>query len=245
MKFLIQKINGEILHDFSFTLLESIKFLKWSSNGLTHVIIDYLDFENDNNDSWVFESTHGRHIPIGSVEFVSAWFKYFYNHTPLPINVPNELLNYGYRKIFNGDENSLPKSDSDFFVKSNDKIKSFTEIVNSEHSLIKGNYQISELIEIDSEWRCFVYKGELVGLQNYSGDFKMFPNLEEINYMIKAYTESPIAYTLDVGVHDERTFVIEVHDFFSCGLYGFSDHKRLPFMHIRWHDEYANKLKLS
>jgi hypothetical protein len=31
MKFLIQKINGEIRHDFAFTLLESLRFKKWLS----------------------------------------------------------------------------------------------------------------------------------------------------------------------------------------------------------------------
>ena len=33
MKFLIQKINGEIRHDFTFALLESIRFKNWLSRN--------------------------------------------------------------------------------------------------------------------------------------------------------------------------------------------------------------------
>ncbi len=71
--------------------------------------------------------------------------------------------------------------------------------------------------------------GELVGLQNYSGDFVNFPDVKKINKMISVYA-GPVAYTLDVGINSRGTFVVEVHDFFSCGLYGFSDRKILPFM---------------
>ena len=61
--------------------------------------------------------------------------------------------------------------------------------------------------------------------------------------MIKNYTTSPKAYTLDIGVNKkDGTFVIEVHNFFSCGLYGFSDHKLLPLMFISgWKELYKQR----
>ena len=37
-------------------------------------------------------------------------------------------------------------------------------------------------------------------------------------------------YTLDVGINSEKTFVIECHRFFSCGLYGYCDHNTIPIM---------------
>jgi hypothetical protein len=59
--------------------------------------------------------------------------------------------------------------------------------------------------------------------------------------MIKAYSkEAPVAYTLDVGVNKKHTFIIEAHDFFSCGLYGFADLKLLPLMFYRWFRDYIN-----
>lgn len=82
-----------------------------------------------------------------------------------------------------------------------------------------------------------------MGLQNYSGEFTKFPSVNKINAMIKHYKSAPIAYTLDVGVNDNGTFVIEVHDFFSCGLYGFSNYAILPNMYYRWFNEYTRNLK--
>jgi len=57
--------------------------------------------------------------------------------------------------------------------------------------------------------------------------------------MIKAYTKAPVAHTLDVAISGGETVIIEVHDFFSCGLYGFADHKILPFMFARWFQEFV------
>jgi len=59
--------------------------------------------------------------------------------------------------------------------------------------------------------------------------------------MINSYITQPIAYTLDVGVVNDKTYIIEVHDFFSCGLYGFSNHQILPFMFSRWFNSFINK----
>ena len=48
--------------------------------------------------------------------------------------------------------------------------------------------------------------------------------------MIKDYKDSPLSYTLDVGINNNGTFIIEVHPFVSCGLYGFSDYRILCYM---------------
>jgi len=53
-----------------------------------------------------------------------------------------------------------------------------------------------------------------------------------INEMINEYKGKNLCYTLDVGVNDKGTFILESHDFFSCGLYGFSDYRILPKMFI-------------
>lgn len=219
MKFLIQTINGNIKHDFSFTLLQSIEYQNWLRQK-EEVFYHLTDFE-------LIENC----IPVGSVEFVSNYLKEYYNLHLKPKNIPNELLDLKFtgRYVFNGTERDIFDKK---FVKSNDKIKHFTEICNSAP---KGNYQISEIVEFESEYRCFVYNKELVGIQNYTGDFTLFPDINKINDMIKSYTSQPISYTLDVGIVDSETFIIEVHDFFSCGLYGFSNHKILPYMFSRWY----------
>jgi hypothetical protein len=227
MSFLIQTINGEIKHDFSFTLAESCEYDKWlhPNDFLTFMTCDYVP---DN---------HCNFVPIGTVEFVCDFLKKHYNLVPKPKNVPFELMDDKWtgRNVINGTEKDII---GEKFVKSNDVIKSFTEICKIAPV---GNYQISDLIDIESEWRAFVYKGKLVGLHNYSGEFDVFPNVNRIKQMISAYESQPIAYTLDVAISNNNTVVIEVHDFFSCGLYGFSDHKILPYMFSNWFYSFIKK----
>jgi len=236
MKFLIQKVNGKVVHDFAFTLLEAIRYYKWLG---THIKVKYLDYievtEPDDIYPIQFKPLHKSYIPIGSVEFVTEFLGYFYGITPKPLNVPVELFPFAYRQIFNGNESDLKGK---MFVKSNTKIKDICGIyyegvcyVDGIPSLPIGNYQFSDVISIDTEWRAFVFKNKLVGLQNYCGEFTKFPNVKILKLMIDAYAPTaPIAYTLDIGVNDGGTFVIECHQFFSCGLYSFRDMALLPRM---------------
>lgn len=250
MRFLIQKISGEVRHDFSFTLLQSIDFKNWLSRDKPYdkIVVKYLDTLEA--DSFNFKQMHYSYVPVGSVEFVSSHLNCFHGVMPKPINVPEDLFvgsfQHTRREIFNGTEKDVKSLDSGkWFVKSNNKIKGFSDMLkiddNHDWNIPKGNYQFSRFISIDSEWRAFVYKGKLVGLQNYAGEFTKFPKVDRIESMILAYKSAPIAYTLDVGVNDYDTFVIECHDFFSCGLYGFADHSIYPNMLNAWFKEYLRK----
>jgi hypothetical protein len=252
MKFLIQKIDNEVRHDFSFVLLEAIRFRNWLKNS-EKITYKFLNTTEDQKEI-VFKELHRNYVPVGSVEFVTAFLQQFYGLTPKPINVPQELwhhpsFDFTKRRIFNGTEKDFKGK---LFVKSNDKIKGICGILNEAepYELPVGNYQFSEVISIESEWRAFVYQNKLVGLQNYAGEFTKFPSIGIIEEMIKAYKSAPVAYTLDIGVGDDvydedngmfqysKTFVIEVHDFFSCGLYGFADLSKYPQMLHRWFHQY-------
>lgn len=149
----------------------------------------------------------------------------------MPINTPQELFQPEFllRECRFAKRPGLELTGPSL-VKTIDQYKGFCDIVVSERTVPDGNYLISEVVDIKSEWRAFVYKGKLVGLQNYLGDFTRFPDAAAIKSMVNAYSDCPTAYTLDVGVNDRGTFVIEVHPFVSCGLYGFSDNRILPQM---------------
>ena len=249
MKFLIQKINGEIRHDFAYTLLDSIRFNNWCRNP-TIMKVKYLDYievqEPDDIYPIQFKPMHKNYVPVGSVEFVTEFLGHFYGLKPTPMNVPEELFKFAGRQIANGNHMDFETVvGGKYYVKSNTKIKGFSELVEIKSPgmlpIPPGEYQVSQLVkDIESEWRAFVYEGKLVGLQNYSGDFTVFPSVEKIKEMIKVFQDSdsaPIAYTLDVAVVNNETIIIEAHDFFSCGLYGFSD-SILPHMLYRWFEEY-------
>jgi len=254
MKFVIQKIENQITHDFSFTLLDAIRFYNWLRRDRgDRAFARYVNTKYDSRgilQDPEFKKYHRTYIPVGSVEFVTQFLQEFHGLTPKPINVPTSLFSYAFRRIFNGTEEdvqTMVDESNRTFVKSNDVIKGFTQVYKKGmdvSDIPKGNYQISRSISIDSEWRAFVYKGKLEGLQHYVGEFTLFPDVRMIKHMIEVYEaskEAPIAYTLDVGINDQGTFVIEVHDFFSCGLYGFTNHAILPSMFGRWYYEYIGK----
>ena len=236
MKFLIQTIDKKIKHDFSFTLIQSIDYHNWLSKGS----IKYKLTENDLKKDYT---------PIGSVEFVHSYMEKYLGSSPNPINVPDELLDskFSHRQIFNGTNADIS---GHLFIKTNDQIKGYVGIINTDEnhfvqqSIPIGNYQISEVIDIQSEYRCFVYQNQLVGIQYYSGDFTIFPDVQAILKMIEVYKTQPIAYTLDVGVNEKGTFIIEVHNAYSIGFYGWNDLKLIPLMFNRWYYEYkCNLLK--
>ena len=222
--FFIQTINGRVAHDFSFALIEAIKYHNWYENKKVY---DY--FLSDKIGATDY-------IPIGSVEFVLDTLHLNYNISNIrPLNIPNKIIKPEYTKrwvkVVKTDTNTINAGDAPIFVKDNSKIKGWTNIVDPNRGYPAGEYLISEYVEIDSEWRAFIFNNKLVGLQHYSGDFTIFPDVELIKKMINDFNYNN-SYTLDVGINNNGTFVLELHDFFSCGLYGFANYKLLPLMFI-------------
>lgn len=224
--FLIQSANGSVLHDFSFTLVEAVKFNNWYYDEQMY---DYLLTEavpHDTPDKDI--------VPIGSVEFVREYArKNFGIENIRPINIPSRLMKREYLKrwvrIDTYDEPQV-NTNGKIFIKSNDIIKGKTDVLRVGETIPQGEWLISEYVDIDSEWRCFIFNNRLVGLKNYAGSFTIFPDVELINKMTGELDTG--AYTLDVGINSKGTFVLEVHDFASVGLYGFSDYTLLPKMFV-------------
>lgn len=226
-KFLIQTVGGMIVHDFCFHLVDAIKYNNWFYN---ETIYEY-SFSSDSSLS------QPGYIPVGSLEFV---FDYAKTHHHLskeqihPINIPYQLRN---RDFLKRELSVSTKEDLLFkepvFIKSNTSYKSFTEVIEDAQSLLhvpEDEYLVSEILTIESEWRTFIHNGHLLGAKHYSGDFKLMPDFALVEKMISTYTDSPDSYTLDVGINEKGTFLIEVHPFVSCGLYGFTEYKHLPQM---------------
>lgn len=248
LKFLVQTVNKRVVNDITFVLLDSIDFLNWKQqNTATYDFAELSDLD-------MLDKKYLDYVPVGTIEFVHNFLfnQYGFSSIPKPLNIPNILLDKRLtcRDVFNVNKNDLELTfnllKNKVFLKSNDIVKSLENgcYDNFNPFLFKYNeYMVSELIDISSEYRCFVYKNELVGLKNYSGDFTMFPNVNKILEIINIYSpEAPVAYTLDVGCNENDTFIIELHNFYSCGLYGFSDFNRYPYMLFRWFKEYLKRI---
>jgi hypothetical protein len=183
------------------------------------------------------------YIPVGSVEFVVKFMDTYYGTHPKPRNVPEELIQWSDRKIWDAviskGQEPLPGHWDDHHVKC-------WYVIKPDVMPKYGRFQVSEEIDFVSEWRAFVFNGELVGLQWYSGDFTRFPPIDAIRDAMRYFKSAPVAYTLDVGMMPiGKWTIVEVHDFFSCGLYGFADHTKLPFMFWRWWKEWERSISLK
>ena len=230
-KFVIQcqDLNSNLipLYDFGFSLIKAIDYNNWYHGEKDYEIVLTEKLEEEHTDC----------IPVGSVEFVSEHMKKFHNiQNVKPINIPLELTQYAGRTIVRGNKNEVKKlfdTYKEIFVKSDDKIKGFSEICTNQTLLPDGCLFASNMIDIQAEYRCFVKDKKLLDIRRYSGEF-CFPDIQKIEEMISLYNNCPPAYTLDVAVTEEnQTITIEVHNFFSCGLYGFADYSKLPKMLIR------------
>lgn len=112
-------------------------------------------------------------------------------------------------------------------------------------------YVCSEVVDkIFAEYRVLVHEDKVVGVQYYSGlkirdsydDYRLdyessgsdgilyFPDSDTIKNIvldIKKYRTSggkfPLSYTLDIAVTPRGTILLEVHNFVSCGTYGYCE----------------------
>lgn len=255
MHFLVQKIDNRIVHDFAFTLIQAKEYYDWLGEKMS---IRFMD--TPMSCPMVAAIPNPDHyIPVGSVEFVSAYLKQFYPDAVRalwPLNVPEPLFPFAGRRIanvwnkkdFNNFRELFPETTWGFskeipiYVKSLDTIKDKHNgpVDYSPYKYEPKDFrgcQISEIIDIDSEWRVFVFHNEIQYIANYAGEPTLFPDPKAITKMIETYSkEAPVAYTLDVGVtidketRKKKTVVVECHRFFSCGLYGFSDLRKYPVM---------------
>jgi hypothetical protein len=173
-------------------------------------------------------------ILVGSVEATKAFWNELGFKVPEYIGYPEFLNKFYGRKIGKSSIGEIKADDLPIFIKPLSGVKDFTGFVLEKFNTLQniGIYysQItsdtlvytSEVIDIKSEYRCFVHRNELVGIKHYAGDFCIFPDVFDIKTMIYEYKEtSNVSYTLDVGIDKYgRTILIEVNDFWAIGGYG-------------------------
>jgi len=238
MKFLIQNIgNKSAAFDFVFHLEKAIEYQYWLDENFnvkiehTSVPIKYVDADDI--------------IPVGSVEFVSDFLQINYGLIPIPLNVPVSLYPYTKRNIQIGELKLLEiKDNTMYYAKSTKKIKHNNNGIVTKELHEEGIWQFSSFIpDVIEEWRGFVFGGKLLDIRRYLNEIENYPDMKFVREVIANYKDAPCSYTIDFGISSSLgTFVIEVHDFFSCGLYGFERYDLLPAMFIRSFFEMKKKL---
>ena len=162
-----------------------------------------------------------------AVDWIEDTYKYFEKNgisVRKSLNIPEELKKF--RKV----EFMKMKDFLSGVVKNNSNKKLLFIDVYPEES-----FMISEVIDIVSEYRCYILRGEIIGIYNYLGNIFKFPDPNSICDFLDAYKSAPIAYSLDVAVTSaNETIFLECNDAWSLGNYGLDAQKYSKMLEARW-----------
>ena len=197
MKFIIQTINGKVTLDFCFELERAQEYWNWRKEpfSITYMSLEELQAKRDIIGlDW---------IPVGTIEFV----KVFSGIDIKPINIPTPLFDNDTWTggAWVGKVADLPekfKSTTPLYVKSTLFLKNSINGVVTDLSTLDPNqdYQFRLPLNILSEWRCFVWGGEVIACQPYSGDPFVFPEPSKIKRAIRISGLTCPALTMDFAV---------------------------------------------
>lgn len=205
--------------------------------------------------SWCFAGGddglfHGEHdIPVGSVEFVIGYLKKNYKIDYKPLNIPDCLLISKYMGRYQfgfktGQE--IIESNNNLFFKDWTTIKGELGFTNwDKPETLDKSYFYRELFDIESEWRVFVHRNEILDVRCYTGNPWKLPSKELALEIVNTFKEeAPIAYTLDLAITEKgETVIIELHHYFSCGTYGFNSPKHPYMLSQAWFELLKNQKK--
>lgn len=217
----LQKMGDEWFDEFVYICVNPLQ-----ERGFE--IIGFDDFKNPLEDYRITKND----IVIGSVESCITGFKAMGIEPPKYLGYPEELKFGLAREITVKTKQELYGLEFPFFIKPKDGVKTFTgEVVLYKEDIdrilgqLPDDYEVyycSRVIDdIQAEYRCFIHKGEIKGIQHYLGDVTIFPYVNLIKELISEYKTAPVAYTLDIAIRDEGfNFLLEVNDFWAVGSYG-------------------------
>lgn len=191
-------------------------------------------------------------VPVGTIEFVQTFLSKAYGIAKMnPIEVPKELripslMLRNYHVLHVDDSKELHGK---FFIKSATRLKavSILDDIDKVRDILKPDICVfSEQVDFLAEYRVFVYRDKIIGIQFYDGNPLIMPTPEQIKKiqeMVVRYSVNknrPKAYTLDVGITEQGICPIEVHPWCSIGLYGLTG-SFLPEAYIQGFKWYVEK----
>lgn len=161
----------------------------------------------------------GNYIPVGTVEFTKEYCRL--NNIKLPENIsyPTELSEFLGRSVWLTTYADVPDN---LFVKPQDT-KVFTGAIKHTitESVTAGEVVwASDPVMFEAEFRYYIVDHAIVGYSRYDdGDDEATADDNIVKQMVACYTGQPVGYTIDVGIVDGKTQLIEVNDGWAIGLY--------------------------
>jgi len=96
----------------------------------------------------------------------------------------------------------------------------------------------SEIRRFAVEYRLFIHYGQVLDCRMYRGDFRQSLDWSVVDAALEAFTDCPVAWSLDMGVMEDNgeTAIVEINDALSLGSYGMPS---LPYTQMvidRWEE---------
>lgn len=101
----------------------------------------------------------------------------------------------------------------------------------------------SEIVNFESEYRIYIHKHDIVDCIRYKGSPWIAPNKEIVESMLNDLKNAnmPIAYSIDVGIINNQTYLVECNDAFALGNYGINPRIYAEMLRDRWYQIIRNK----
>lgn len=227
---------------------ESGKIGKEEMAVLNHAILNGLPYRFINETDLSLAPPHS--LFVGSVEGVRQILELSGKTLPEPDYYPKVLGKYMSRQVWDGTPHAVMievAQGHSVFAKPKNEWKSFTGQVFDRHDgmgLIASldddmELWVSEVIDIDSEFRVYVQSGEVVATCQYTGEEDRTPDMSMIQQAVSDLKTSGFrtdTYAFDWGLtKDGNTVFIEMNDAFAIGRYkGISDKEYYEFLQSRW-----------
>lgn len=199
-------------------------------------------------------------LMVSSIEETIAYLERAGIEIPKPLSIPEELKSFVQRHYeIKTLEEFKKETELPIFVKPHSKLKTFPSgVIKNESSrrLLFGSINgkeidqtqmvlVSEVVDMISEFRVFILRGEILDIQHYQGDPLVFPEALIIRAAIDEYKSAPVAYTLDFAVVKKNdyfnnprfeTVLIEANDAWAIGSYGMEGKNYLRMLKARWYE---------
>lgn len=204
-------------------------------HSLGFEVIKYFDAEDVLN----FEKDA---IFVGGIGMVRKRLAHLGIEKQDEIEYPTELRKFLKRRVWKSTLNEIIRNDQvNIFVKPLET-KLFTgKVIRAFKDYIGLNYSeevkvwCSEVVDIVTEWRCFVRYQELLDVRYYKGKWDSQLDIEIVQEAIETYTSQSASYCLDFGVDEiGEHYLIEVNDGHSLGTYGMGAISYAKFLSARW-----------
>lgn len=251
MFFVIQKEDRNNYNVVEFAILtELLQMYKGSHEYITMKISDLYAEEDDDFDITPklkkaddFDPKLATAIAIGEIRFVEKFLKIFHGiEHEVAIEIPPCLRTDKFlkRKYSIVPAWEIPRKGT-YFLKDATKQKTLSyrgelsvflddEMFEPKISEFDASvridyehlYQVSEVVNVLSEYRIYVMDGIVETISHFAGDPYKLPDVDLIKEAVEIYgkeEDCPGSYSLDVMVTPKGTAITEVHNFMCLGLY--------------------------